>query len=229
MPQSINKLKIYFYIFSLLFLTTIINKDIISNISYFFIIKNLNIVSETDLLKKKIFSEINFINESNIFFIKKKKLSNKLKNINYIDEFKIKKIYPSSLIVQVKKTNLIGITFINNKQYYVGENGNFISVNSIKNKDKLPFIFGEFNIQDFLNLKLKLSDSDIIFSNIKKYHYHKNRRWDLYLNDNVLIQLPNKNIKNAVNLYKKLKTNNEIKPNMIIDLRIPNRIILNNG
>ena len=229
MPQSINKLKIYFYIFSLLFLTTIINKDINSNISYFFIIKNLNIVSETDLLKKKIFSEINFINESNIFFIKKKKLSNKLKNINYIDEFKIKKIYPSSLIVQVKKTNLIGITFINNKQYYVGENGNFISVNSIKNKDKLPFIFGEFNIQDFLNLKLKLSDSDIIFSNIKKYHYHKNRRWDLYLNDNVLIQLPNKNIKNAVNLYKKLKTNNEIKPNMIIDLRIPNRIILNNG
>ena len=229
MPQSINKLKIYFYIFSLLFLTTIINKDIISNISYFFIIKNLNIVSETDLLKKKIFSEINFINESNIFFIKKKKLSNKLKNINYIDEFKIKKIYPSSLIVQVKKTNLIGITFINNKQYYVGENGNFISVNSIKIKDKLPFIFGEFNIQDFLNLKLKLSDSDIIFSNIKKYHYHKNRRWDLYLNDNVLIQLPNKNIKNAVNLYKKLKTNNEIKPNMIIDLRIPNRIILNNG
>ena len=168
MPQSINKLKIYFYIFSLLFLTTIINKDIISNISYFFIIKNLNIVSETDLLKKKILKEINFINESNIFFIKKKKLSNKLKNINYIDEFKIKKIYPSSLIVQVKKTNLIGITFINNKQYYVGENGNFISVNSIRNKDKLPFIFGEFNIQDFLNLKLKLSDSDIIFSNIKK-------------------------------------------------------------
>ena len=229
MPQSINKLKIYFYIFSLLFLTTIINKDIISNISYFFIIKNLNIVSETDLLKKKILKEINFINESNIFFIKKKKLSNKLKNINYIDEFKIKKIYPSSLIVQVKKTNLIGITFINNKQYYVGENGNFISVNSIRNKDKLPFIFGEFNIQDFLNLKLKLSDSDIIFSNIKKYHHHKNRRWDLYLNDNVLIQLPNKNIKNALNLYKKLKTNNEIKPNMIIDLRIPNRIILNNG
>ena len=229
MPQSINKLKIYFYIFSLLFLTTIINKDIISNINYFFIIKNLNIVSETDLLKKKILKEINFINESNIFFIKKKKLSNKLKNINYIDEFKIKKIYPSSLIVQVKKTNLIGITFINNKQYYVGENGNFISVNSIRNKDKLPFIFGEFNIQDFLNLKLKLSDSDIIFSNIKKYHHHKNRRWDLYLNDNVLIQLPNKNIKNALNLYKKLKTNNEIKPNMIIDLRIPNRIILNNG
>ena len=229
MPQSINKLKIYFYIFSLLFLTTIINKDIIININYFFIIKNLNIVSETDLLKKKILKEINFINESNIFFIKKKKLSNKLKNINYIDEFKIKKIYPSSLIVQVKKTNLIGITFINNKQYYVGENGNFISVNSIRNKDKLPFIFGEFNIQDFLNLKLKLSDSDIIFSNIKKYHHHKNRRWDLYLNDNVLIQLPNKNIKNALNLYKKLKTNNEIKPNMIIDLRIPNRIILNNG
>lgn len=229
MPQSINKLKIYFYIFSLLFLTTIINKDIISNISYFFLIKNLNIVSETDLLKKKILKEINFINESNIFFIKKKKLSNKLKNINYIDEFKIKKIYPSSLIVKVKKTNLIGITFINNKQYYVGENGNFISVNSIRNKDKLPFIFGEFNIQDFLNLKLKLSDSDIIFSNIKKYHYHKNRRWDLYLNDNVLIQLPNKNIKNALNLYKKLKTNNEIKPNMIIDLRITNRIILNNG
>tara|TARA_B100000989_G_scaffold289958_1_gene262517 strand:+ start:233 stop:922 length:690 start_codon:yes stop_codon:yes gene_type:complete len=229
MLQSINKLKIYFYIFSLLLLTTIINKDIINNISYFFLIKKLNIVSETDLLKKKILSEINFINESNIFFIKKKKLSNTLKNISYINEFKIKKIYPSSLIVQVKKTNLIAITFINNKQYYIGENGNFISVNEIRSNDKLPFIFGEFNIRDFLNLKLKLFESDIILSNIKKYYYHKNKRWDLYLNDNVLIQLPNKNINNAVYLYKKLKTNNEIKPNMIIDLRIPNRIILSNG
>ena len=61
MPQSINKLKIYFYIFSLLFLTTIINKDIISNISYFFIIKNLNIVSETDLLKKKFFQKLTLL------------------------------------------------------------------------------------------------------------------------------------------------------------------------
>ena len=32
---------------------------------------------------------------------------------------------------------------------------------------------------------------------INKYYFHKNKRWDLYFENNILIQLPNKNISEA--------------------------------
>ena len=64
---------------------------------------------------------------------------------------------------------------------------------------------------------------------IIRYYFHKNKRWDLYLEYNILIQLPNKNIDIAIGLYKQFKLNNKINPNATIDLRIPNRLIFNNG
>ena len=41
--------------------------------------------------------------------------------------------------------------------------------------------------------------------------------------------LPNKNVRDALKLYIKFNEKNEIKSDAIIDLRIENRLILNNG
>ena len=65
-------------------------------------------------------------------------------------------------------------------------------------------------------------------SEIIRYYYHKNKRWDLYFSNNVVIQLPNKNISKAINLFKEFESNNKLNSNTIIDLRIQNRLILNN-
>ena len=47
--------------------------------------------------------------------------------------------------------------------------------------------------------------------------------------NNIIIQLPNKNISEAINLFKKFRSKNNINSNTIIDLRIKNRLILRNG
>ena len=64
--------------------------------------------------------------------------------------------------------------------------------------------------------------------NIKKYHFHKTKRWDLYLDKNIIIKLPEKNILNALKVYKKFKEKNDINSDKIIDLRISNRLIMKN-
>ena len=61
---------------------------------------------------------------------------------------------------------------------------------------------------------------------ISKYYFHKNKRWDLYFENNTIIKLPNTKIEKAIEKYKGLKK--EIKPNTIIDLRITDRIIIKN-
>ena len=61
-----------------------------------------------------------------------------------------------------------------------------------------------------------------------KIVYKENKRWDLYFANNIIIQLPNKNISEAINLFKKFRSKNNINTNKIIDLRIKNRLILRN-
>ena len=101
-------------------------------------------------------------------------------------------------------------------------------MNLFKEKEKLPIIFGNFEIKEYLSLKSKLSKYDIDQKKIKKYYFHKNKRWDLYFNNNIILKLPQKNINYALKVYKEFKNLNELRANSIVDLRIPNRIILNN-
>ena len=108
-------------------------------------------------------------------------------------------------------------------------NGNFILAKNFLNHQKLPTIFGKFNTDDYIFLQQELLNQKIDLKQIIKYYFHKNKRWDLYLENNILIQLPNKNIDIAIGLYKQFKLNNKINPNATIDLRIPNRLIFNNG
>ena len=73
--------------------------------------------------------------------------------------------------------------------------------------------------EELLNQKINLNEIII-------YYYHKNKIWDLYFADNIVIQLTNKNISKAINLFKEFKMNGKIASNTIIDLRIQNRLIL---
>ena len=53
------------------------------------------------------------------------------------------------------------------------------------------------------------------------------RRWDLQKNNGLIIMLPSKNISYSLELYNKLKNNNKINSAKIVDLRIPERIVIN--
>ena len=113
-------------------------------------------------------------------------------------------------------------------KYFVGQNGNFILAKQISNQKKLPTIFGKFNPDDYILLQRELLNQRIELKEIIRYYFHKNKRWDLYFKNNIIIQLPNENISEAINLFKEFKLKNNINPNTIIDLRIQNRLILRN-
>ncbi len=176
-----------------------------------------------------ILSNTRFLLDKNILFLNKKFLLEKMNKLNFIESVSIKKKYPSTLNIKTKVTSLIAITYIDQKKYFVGLNGNFILEKNISNEKKLPIIFGKFNPNDYILLQKELLNQKIHLNEIIRYGFHKNKRWDLYLKNNILIQLPNKKIDNAINLYKQFKLNNKINPNAIIDLRIPDRLIFKNG
>ena len=222
-----NKI-IYFYLVSFLFLTTIFNKNLDNIYKNVFLIKDIKINLETSEIKDEIYLKTKYLINTNILNINKKKLHKELKKLNFLENIKIKKNYPSTIIIDTKKTKLIAVTYKNQQKYYLGSNGKFILSKNLKNNQNLPVIFGNFNVSDYFELNEILKEEDINANNIIKYYYHKNKRWDLYLSDNIIIKLPNKNVKRAISLYKIFKNSNTIKNNTIIDLRISNRLVLKN-
>ena len=228
MHQLINKKKIYIYIFLFIFLTTINNNNLKAFFKKFFLIEEVNIYSNNIDINKKINFELSYLKNENIFFIDINYLLSKLSKFNYLENVKIKKNYPSKIIINSNVTDLIAITFIDQKKYFVGSNGNFIPVDFFINKKELPIIFGKFDISNFLVLQSKLSNNNIDLKKIIKYYYHQNKRWDLHFSDNIVLMLPNNNLDEAIINYKNFKTNKTLKPNTTIDLRIKNRIIIKN-
>ena len=228
MLQLINKKKIYFYLFSLLFLSTIFNHNLIINLKSTFKITDIKIDQTKKEIDDIISLNTSFLLGENIFFLKKKIILEKLNKLNFIESIKIEKKYPSTINIKTKLTNLIAITYIDQKKYFVGSNGNYILEKNISNKKRLPIIFGKFNPEDFILLQKKILNQKIDPNLIIKYYYHKNKRWDLYFENYIVIQLPNNNINKALKLYKNFELNYEISPNSIIDLRIQNRLIFRN-
>ena len=228
MLLQINKLKIFFYLFSFLLLTTITNNNFNLNFSKTFFIKNININTGEYEINKKISSKLNYLINKNIFLINKYEILMNLEEFNFLENIHIRKNYPSTLHIQAEKTDLIAITYIKQKKYFVGKNTKFILANKIENTKKLPIVFGEFEVLKLIKLNDQLMQQNLNIKKINKYFFHKNKRWDLYLEDNILIMLPHSNVIDALKLYNNFLKKNLIKNNIIIDLRINNRVILTN-
>ena len=226
MLQLINKKKIYFYLFIFLLINSILNLNLSKNLKDKFSINSIIVKTKHKDVDEKVILKFNFLLSKNIFFIDKKNILSILENLNYLESFDVKKKLPSSIIINAKKTELIAKTYSEKNKYFIGQNGKLIKEKEITNVINLPTIFGKFEVEDFLYLKKVILLQKINHENILKFYSHKTKRWDIYFNNNILLKLPSDNIINSLKLFNKLQKLNKIKPNMVVDLRIPNRVIL---
>ena len=79
---------------------------------------------------------------------------------------------------------------------------------------------------NFLISKKKIDKSNLLYEQIEELYFFPSKRWDLKLNSNILLKLPN-NFKQETlnNLNKFLKNYDGEK--FTLDARIENQIILN--
>tara|TARA_B100000886_G_scaffold339738_1_gene306118 strand:+ start:1123 stop:1806 length:684 start_codon:yes stop_codon:yes gene_type:complete len=226
MLQLINKKKFYFYILIFVLLTSIFNINFIKNINNIFLINDISIQTSHSKINQELYSKIKFLLKENILLINKNKLLNETKEFNFLENLEIKKKYPSTLIIKAKLTSLLAQTYVKQERYFIGNNRELILAKSFKNKKKLPTIFGNFEINDYFELNSNLVEQKINIDQIERYYFHKNRRWDLYFTDGILMMLPGNNINEALKIFNNFKININIKPGSIVDLRIPGRIVI---
>ncbi len=224
-----KKKKIFFYLLLLILLGTQISKNQNNKTNFTLKVKHIEVLGLSNENNHKVSENLNPLLLHNIFFIKKNYFEEILKKNNLIESFYIQKFYPNKIKVNIKKTNFLATTNKKNKKFYIGSNGKLILVKNTENFNrKLPFVFSKNNFGDFVKLKKIIDKSDFQFKEIDSFYYFPSNRWDLKTNNGLLIKLPQKNLLEALQFAHKIKLNEKIKENKIIDLRISNYMITYN-
>ncbi len=221
MLQQINK-KIIFYISLIIILGTFNNK----NLKNFDLPKiNLIDIEGIELSDNEFLKIANLIKLNNLLSIQKSQIEEIFNSNNFIEEYEVFKRYPSSIEIKIKKTNFLASTNINGKNYLVGSNGKFI--NTKKYSKNLPFVFGNFEPENFLEFKSIILQTDFKYNNIKNFYYFPSGRWDIEMISGVLIKLPISGIKESLNLSIGLLDDTEFRNIKILDIRQKNQIVTN--
>ena len=221
MHQKKSK-KIIIYFFLLIVLGSINNK-IFSSIK-FYQIKEIQISGLEDIDNEILLSKLNNFFFKNILLINQNEISKIIENNVLVQNYTILKKYPSKLDVRIEKAKFYAKINRNNKIFYVGSNGKLIKNNF---QYELPFIFGNPEVNEFLKFKKIIDNSKLQYRDIKNLYFFQSKRWDIELNNNLIVKLPKENLDRSLDNVFEIINNSNLNKFKIIDLRIKNQIITN--
>ena len=221
LQQKSKKILVYFFL--LLIIGTLNNKNL----------NNTNLTNVEKILiqgldEKNNFqleNDISILNINNLFFLKKKRIEEIIKKNNLVENFVVFKKYPSTLYIKVHQTKFLAKMIKNNENFYLGANGKLTKI--IDPSIDLPIIFGDFSNQSFFELKKAIDQTNFKYDEIKRLFFFKSGRWDIETKDGLLVKLPKDELKKTLKLYLNFISENKNEKFDMIDLRQPDKIIIN--
>ena len=186
-------------------------------------------VSKLNYFDKEIILEyFNDYNGKSVFLVPINKISKDILLNKWIKNINIKNNYKNKININIEEETPFGVYNNDNQKLLFSENMIILEVvkNDIKYNDLIQY-FGENSINDSQNL---ISNLDIDFiDNIKSLNYIENRRWNVELDNSIILKLPEKNIKLAIKNYNKIYSNfsnKDLKEIESIDLRIKKQAVI---
>jgi len=192
---------------------------------------NLSIITISDLKyikKNKILKYFDDFKDKSIFFVPISKIADDIADINWVKKINIKIDYKNTVIVFLEEEEPIGVYFDKEKKILFSDNLIFLDIfKNIKKYSDLIIFSGNNSMQNSKKLFSNLEDG--FKNNVVSASFIENRRWNLILNNSILLKMPEQNIKEAVENYKKIYlnfSNKDLKGIESIDLRISNQAII---
>ena len=197
-----------------------LNKTFFSNLQ----IKKITIENNKIIKDKEIKEKLSFLYETNFFFLRTKKIEKKLREIQLIESYQIKKIYPNNLIIKITEKKPIAIIQRSKQKKYFTIRGDLIDFRKIKKFEDLPTVFGDE--KSFSTFYMNLKNINFPFKEIKTFYLFESKRWDLLTIKNQLIKLPINNYNKSLLNFISLKDQANFEKYKIFDYRIKDQLIL---
>ena len=216
-----KKNKIIIYLIFLFLLSTTSNKSLEFHQNYSAKINKIEVSGLSNSVNSQIRNKLEKLLNTSIFFINKDKIDKIISKHNLVEFYNVKKIYPRKIDIKIEQTKFIA-KISGSNQVLVGSNGKLIKQEI---NEKLPFLFGKLDFIKFLEFKKIIDNSAFRFNDLKSVSFYPSKRWDIVTSENILINLPQNNLLQSLNLAYKLIIDDNFKKIKIIDLRVKNHVV----
>ena len=225
MSSNINKKKISFFtnqiflkyifiaILSCLFLVYIYYElikrhkfyNFIENISekYNYQLKNVEINSLQRINKFEVNNIINQYYSQSIFLLPLEEISNSINQLSWTKDVNLSTNFIDKLNVEIFEYEPIGLLFYNNQLFYFSKDGKIIDKFREEINESLIIFYGNQASKEAYNLLNFISKTETV-NMIKEAYYINERRWDIKLHNNILVNLSEINIEESLKNYIKL-------------------------
>ena len=196
------------------------NFNLNSKINIEKIIVENNFVVKEEIIKNK----LSFLYGTSPLFLKSGRIESKLNEIEFIDSFKIKKIFPNKLKISIFEKKPIAILQNKKQKKYFTSKGDIINYSYYKEFENLPLVFG--NKKSFSIFLKNLKIVNFPLNEVKIFYLFESKRWDVVTKNNQTIKLPIKNYNYSLKNFLEIKDKQNFKKYKIFDYRINNQLIL---
>ncbi|MDB4861396.1 cell division protein FtsQ/DivIB, partial [Alphaproteobacteria bacterium] len=138
-----------------------------------------------------------------IFLLPLEEISESINQLSWVKDVNLSTNFNNKLNVEIFEYEPIGLLFYNNQLFYFSNNGKIIDKFIEGINESLIIFYGNQASRvayNFLNIINKTETINMI----KDAHYINERRWDVKLKNNILLNLSEINIEESLNNYIKL-------------------------
>ena len=191
-----------------------------SNLNIKDVIVENNSIIETIEIK----NQLKFLYKTNLFTLQTKEIELNLKNIDFIESFEIKKIFPNKIKIKIFEKKPIAIIQNKKEKKYYTNKGHTTGFSNLEEYKNLPIVFGDQ--KNFKILHENLKSIDFPIDQIKTFFLFESKRWDIVTNTNQTIKLPIKNYRESLKNFMEIKEQANFEKYKVFDYRIVDQLIL---
>ncbi len=180
--------------------------------------------SNVENIREKIYDFCELENKNNIG-----KLLNEINEDPWIKNISIKRKLPNTLKIEIEEYLPFAILNYDNSLHLIDENGIIIQISEKEKRAyyNLLIVAGEGSKENIYSLFNLLSSNPNLFSRIKSALRISERRWNLILDNGILIKMPEKNVIDAWSKLDKILSIRGSEIDLkVIDLRNDDKIFL---
>ena len=182
-------------------------------------IENNHIIDEENIKKK-----LAFLYDTNLFSLKTENIKIRLNEIDFIESYEIKKVYPNKIRIRVFEKKPIAVLQHKKNKFFFTSNGGTANFLDLKEFQNLPVVFGDKKSFDIFYKNLIAINFPI--NEIKNFYLFNSKRWDLVTIKNQTIKLPINDYDKSLLNYLNLKDQANFQKFKTFDYRIKEQLIL---
>ncbi len=144
----------------------------------------------------------------------------------WVASVEIRKIYPKTILLNIKERQPFGIWQHGSDLSLIEENGSVIAPLRDNKFANLPLFVGRDAESEAKNVIAEFADAPQIAARVKAYVRISDRRWDLHLDNGVVVKLPEDDVADALKRLIRMENEQQLLERDIaaVDLRLADRM-----